>query len=290
MPIIHTVHADLEYLDDGPLDGRPIVLLHGFPDVAETWDEVLALLPGDCRVIRPSLRGVGGSRVTNAEARSAQVAALATDVIDLTTALGLDRFVLVGHDWGARAAHAVAVLEPHRVTGLVTLSTAYGPGSGLSDSERLDDAAAAWYRYWLCTAAGADEFSRDPAALVRWAWARWSPGFALPDGALDAILTATDTDQFAEDVVHYYRHGAGEATGSPVYDRAQRVLDAWPAIDVPATFLIGTDDGCETLAPARGNAALFARGRDLVELPGAGHFLTRERPRDVAAAIARHLG
>jgi pimeloyl-ACP methyl ester carboxylesterase len=289
MPVVHTVHADLEYLDDGPVDGRPVVLLHGFPDVAETWDEVVALLPGDCRVIRPVLRGVGRSRVTDSEAESGQVAALARDVLDLTAALGMHRFVLAGHDWGSRAAHAVAVLEPARVSGLVTLSTAYGPGSGLSDSERLDDAAAAWYRYWLCTAAGADAFSRDPAALVRWAWARWSPGFALPEGALEAILAATDNDEFAGDVVHYYRHGAGEAPGSPVYERAQRILDTWPVIDVPTTFLIGTDDGCETLAPARGNAALFAAGRELVELPGAGHFLTRERPREVAEAITRHL-
>ncbi|GAB3607563.1 alpha/beta hydrolase [Conyzicola nivalis] len=289
MPLIQTEHAEIEYLDDGPSDGRPVVLLHGFPDVAATWDDVVAFLPEGCRIIRPTLRGVGRSRVTDPAARSAQVAALATDVLHLTAALDLEPFVLVGHDWGARAAHAVAVLEPGRVTGLVTLSTAYGPGAGLTEDEKLDDAAVAWYRYWLCTSVGADAFRRDPAALVRWAWAKWSPGLAVSSAQLDAVLGSIENDQFADDVVHYYRHGIGEAPGSPVYEASQRVLDGWPVIDVPATFLIGTDDGCETLAPARTNAGLFAQGRELVELAGAGHFLTRERPREVADSVLSHL-
>lgn len=291
MPIVSTPVAELEYRDDGPTDGPVVVLLHGFPDTPATWDGVLALLPAGVRVVRPALRGVGGSRVRDdaADARSGQVAALAADVLDLADALGLDRFLLVGHDWGARAAHAVAVLAPERLTGLVTIATPYGPRDHLTEGERLDDAAVAWYRYWLCTEDGAQAFRTDPTILVRWAWEHWSPRLRLDPTDAQAMLDAFDTDEFADDVVHYYRHGAGEAPGSPRYASAQARLDTWPEITVPTTFLIGTEDGCETLPAARGNGASFAGTREYVELPGVGHFVQREDPAAVAAAVRRRL-
>jgi pimeloyl-ACP methyl ester carboxylesterase len=268
MPILSTRVADIEYRDDGPRDGTPVVLLHGFPDTADTWDGVLALLPEGVRCIRPSLRGVGGSRVHDdaADARSGQVAALAADVLDLLAALELDRVLLVGHDWGARAAHAVAVLAPERLTGLVTIATAYGPRDHLTARQALDDAAVAWYRYWLCTDAGAASFRADPAALVHLAWDTWSPALRLDPVEEQGMLDAFDTGQFVDTVVHYYRHGAGEAPGSPRYASAQARLDTWPAITVPTTFLIGTADGCETLPAAAGNAASFAGEREYVEI------------------------
>jgi pimeloyl-ACP methyl ester carboxylesterase len=153
----------------------------------------------------------------------------------------------------------------------------------------LDEAAAAWYRYWLCTAVGEAAFRSDPARLVRWAWQEWSPPGALPPDALDRVLAAVATDDFADTVVHYYRHGAGEAAGRDVYRAAQEVLDTWPAIAAPTTFLLGSADGCETPALARGNGRYFSRGRELIELDGVGHFVQREDPGAVAAAILRHL-
>ncbi|WP_166404621.1 alpha/beta fold hydrolase [Labedella endophytica] len=286
---MRTPHAELEYLDEGPTDGRPVVLVHGFPDEPSTWDGVVAALPEGLRVIRPTLRGVGRSRVIDPLARSGQVAALATDLLDLIRALEVGPVVLVGHDWGARAAHAAASISPALVDRLVTISTAYGPGSDLTPRERLHDASVAWYRYWLCTSAGADAFRANPQALVRWAWDDWSPRLELPSAEMSRILTAVDTPQFADTVVHYYRHGAGEAAGSSVYAQTQALLDTWPTIDVPTTFLIGTEDGCETLPPARTNASLFSAGRRLIELDGLGHFIPREAPSAVAEAIVRQL-
>lgn len=290
MPVIRTQHAELSYLDEGPVDGRPVVLVHGFPDVPSTWDDVVALLPEGLRIIRPYLRGVGRSRVIEPAAVSGQVAALATDVLELISALRLGPVVLVGHDWGARAAHAAAVLAPNALTGLITISTAYGPGNELTAVEKLDGAAAAWYRYWLCTTVGAEVFRSDPAAFIRWAWENWSPCLTLPASAMETILTAVDTEQFADTVLHYYRHGTGQAAGSAVYAQTQAILDKWPNITVPTTFLIGTDDGCATLPLARHDGRRFSTGRRLLELDGAGHFIPRENPATVAAAIRQHLG
>ena len=289
MPLVHTRSTEIEYLDEGPRTGTPVVLVHGFPDHPGTWDDVVAALPSGLRVIRPFLRGVGKTRVTDPEARSAQVAALATDLLDLVHELELGPVVLVGHDWGARTAHALAALEPQAVSGLVTMATAYGPSSLLHGQAALDEVSVAWYRYWLCTETGAEAFRQAPEELVRWAWKHWSPSLPLSADALDEVLRSVDTDDFADLVVHYYRHGTGEAPGSPRYESAQAVLDAWPEITVPTTFLIGLEDGCETPTLARANASLFPAGRRLIELDGVGHFVQREDPRAVADAIAQYL-
>ncbi len=63
----------------------------------------------------------------------------------------------------------------------------------------------------------------------------------------------------------------------------------WPRIDAQASFLYGVDDGCEIAAAGRGNANMFTQAYDRSELPGAGHFLPRERPDAVAAAIRLRL-
>jgi pimeloyl-ACP methyl ester carboxylesterase len=184
----------------------------------------------------------------------------------------------------------VAVLAPERLSGLVTIATAYGPMRHLNAAERFTEAERAWYRYWLCTDAGAGTFALHPAAFVRRCWADWSPSLYLPEDDMREVLRGVRTAQFTETVVHYCRHGAGAAPGRPRYAAAQARLDTWPRIDVPASFLFGMDDGCEIAAASRGNADMFTRAYDRAELPGTGHFVPRERPAAVAAALVQRLG
>lgn len=288
MSQVVTRNGVLAFEQSGSPDGDAVVLLHGFPDVPGTWDAVLAQLPADHRYIRPSLRGVAGSTV-DPDARSGQVAALAADVLDLIDALHLRDIVLVGHDWGARAAHAVAATAPDLLRGLVTIATAYGSREGLGGQESLDDAAVAWYRYWLCSPIGEAAFRRSPRHLLTWAWDNWSPGALFGDAERAAMLEAFDTAEFVDTVVHYYQHGAGATDGNPRYEHLQRTLDTWPTITVPTTFLIGDADGCETLPAARASSSSFTGGFELVELPGVGHFVQREAPVRVAEAIRARL-
>src|ERR1700742_803691 len=195
MPLIDTPVAELEYAEDGDPAGTPVVLVHGFPDIPATWEQVVPRLPPGLRIIRPYLRGYGGSRVRAEawdEAGGAQVAALATDLLDLLDALSLDRVVLAGHDWGARTAHAATVLAPERISGLVTMATAYGPLHHLNAAERFTEA---------------ERFAMPPRAFIRRCWAEWSPSLLLAETDLQAVLRGTETAQFIEAVVHYYRHG-----------------------------------------------------------------------------------
>jgi pimeloyl-ACP methyl ester carboxylesterase len=291
MPFTRTPVLEVQYLDSGPSDGPVVVLVHGFPDDATTWDDVLPLLPAGVRTIRPYLRGCGETRVLRPEsdANGAQVAALAMDIIELADRLKLHEFLLVGHDWGARAAHGVAVLEPQRLTGLVTMSTAYGPLNHLSETEKLSEAALAWYRYWLSTEAGASSFHRHPETLIEYAWQEWSPNLRITEAQRKSLLASLRTGQFAELVVHYYRHGAGAAAGYPRYAETQSLLDSWPDVLTPTAFLIGLDDGCELAAASDGNADHYGAVYDRIALPGVGHFIQRERPEIVAEVVTELL-
>ena len=106
----------MAYRDGGPADGPPVLLLHGWPDDATTWDRVAPVLQArGWRTLVPWLRGFGPTRFLDpATPRSGELVALAQDALDLADALGIGRFAVVGHDWGARAAAVLASTRPDR--------------------------------------------------------------------------------------------------------------------------------------------------------------------------------
>src|SRR6478672_1538362 len=107
-----TETLEIAYEESGQLAGRPVILLHGFPDDPRGWDAVVESLSTDgYRTVVPYLRGFGPTRFLHADTpRSGQQAALASDLIGLIDKLGLERPILAGYDWGARAACTAAAL------------------------------------------------------------------------------------------------------------------------------------------------------------------------------------
>jgi pimeloyl-ACP methyl ester carboxylesterase len=110
---------------DGPVDGPPVFLMHGFPYDIHAYIEVAPLLAArGCRVIVPYLRGFGPTRFLRDDTpRSGEQAVLGNDLRALMDALQIDRAVLAGYDWGGRAACVVAALWPERCAGLVSLNS-----------------------------------------------------------------------------------------------------------------------------------------------------------------------
>src|SRR5260370_22848061 len=113
---------EIAYEDSGPEAGFPVLLMHGFPYDPRCYDEVVPpLVAAGYRAIVPYLRGYGPTRFLSGETpRSGQQAALGHDLLELMDALMLPRAVLLGFDWGGRAACVVAALWPERVRGLVS--------------------------------------------------------------------------------------------------------------------------------------------------------------------------
>src|SRR5271157_2874419 len=122
---IETPTLEIAYLEAGPADGPPVILLHGWPSDPHDWDGVAPPLAADgCRVLVPWLRGYGPTRFLDPSTpRSGQQAALGADVRDFMDALGIGQALLAGYDWGGRGACVVAALWPERVRGLVTVNS-----------------------------------------------------------------------------------------------------------------------------------------------------------------------
>src|SRR5215469_3047186 len=112
------------YAEAGPAGGATVILLHGWPyDIYSFADATPALASAGYRVIVPFVRGYGTTRFLSDETlRNGQQAALAVDVIALMDALGIERAILGGFDWGARSADIVAALWPDRCKALVSVS------------------------------------------------------------------------------------------------------------------------------------------------------------------------
>src|ERR1700712_2466272 len=110
--IISTFNSEvltISFIDEGPRQGLPVILLHGWPDDAGAWSNVATKLQSaGFRTITPYLRGFGPTTfLSPTTVRDARSVALAQDVIDLADHLQLDTFAVAGHDWGARAAYTL---------------------------------------------------------------------------------------------------------------------------------------------------------------------------------------
>ena len=285
---IRTDVLELAYEQWGPTDslgGTPVVLVHGFPDGAAGWADVARpLAEHGRRVLAPSLRGFAPTRfLDDATVRSGQVAALTHDLLYLLDALALDRVVLAGQDWGARAAQGVAAVYPGRVERLVSVggyALSWEQGDGGPPS--YPQLQALWYQFLLQTGWGEGVLRMDPVGFSRHLWRIWSPTWSGVDEAFATAAPALQGPDFAPVVLSAYR-------GEPVDDRyadLEARLAAGPAVEVPTVLLYGADDGIEPDGPdPEGDAKRFPGLLDARTVRGAGHFLHRERPDVVVDAV-----
>src|SRR4051812_6643352 len=139
------------YAEAGPTDGPAVVLLHGWPYDVHSYVDVAPLLAEvGYRVIVPYVRGYGTTRFLSGEAfRNGQQSVLALDTIALMDALGIERAILGGFDWGARTADVIAALWPERCKALVSVS-GYLIGSQEANKMPLPPNAELqwWYQYY----------------------------------------------------------------------------------------------------------------------------------------------
>jgi pimeloyl-ACP methyl ester carboxylesterase len=141
---------NIGYAEDGPSDGPPVVLLHGWPYDIHSFVDVAPLLASKgYRVIVPYLRGYGTTRFLATDTvRNGQQSVVAVDIIALMDALKIQKAVIAGFDWGARTADIMAVLWPERCKGLVPVG-GYLIGSPAANKMPLPPKAefAWWYQY-----------------------------------------------------------------------------------------------------------------------------------------------
>jgi pimeloyl-ACP methyl ester carboxylesterase len=279
---------NIAYYESGPADGPAAILLHGFPYDIHSYVDVGAQLAAQgCRVIVPYLRGFGATRFREATTlRSGEQAALGADVIALMDALGIQRAVIAGHNWGGRAACVAAALWPERCSGMVTVN-----------SYLIQDLARAmvpidpryevelWYEYYFQIERGRAGLAANRREIARMLWDDWSPDWDFDDATFDRTAAAYDNHDYVDVVIHSYRHRFGLAAGDPAYAGLQQRLASLPPITVPSVTLDGDADGVLPASDGRASASKFTGRRVHRVVTGAGHNVPQEAPEAFAAAV-----
>jgi pimeloyl-ACP methyl ester carboxylesterase len=282
---VRTRYLEIAYEEWGDPTRPPVVLVHGWPDDVRCWQEVAPLLAQHYRVLAPHLRGHGMTRfLSEATHRSGQISALGHDLAQFLDGLDVRDALVVGHDWGARAGYAVAALDPSRLAGLVAISAGYG-SSGPKHSIPYALAHAYWYEWFVATDYGRRMVYDDRDALCRYLWRSWSPGWQFSGEEFDTTALAWHNDDWAAITVHAYLHRWGEATGAPEYAQWESHLADLPPIDVPTLVLHGDEDADNLPVTTEGKEPHFRASYTRRLLPGVGHFVPREAPRETAAAV-----
>lgn len=285
---------DVAYAEDGPANGKPVLLLHGWPyDIYSFVDVAPILAAAGYRVIVPYLRGYGDTHFLSADTkRNGQQAALAVDAIALLDALKIDKAVVAGFDWGARTADILAALWPERCKALVSVS-GYLIGSQELNRAPLPPKAELqwWYQYYFATERGQAGYAKYTHDFARLIWQSASPQWAFDDATFARSAAALDNPDQVAVAIHNYRWRLGLAEGESQYDAVEKKLAALPTIGVPTITLEGDANGAPHPEPAAYAKKFTGKYEHRLVTGGIGHNLPQEAPEAFAKAVidADHL-
>lgn len=249
--------ACLRWGEAGPL----VVLVHGFPDTARTWDLVgPRLAAAGYRVVAPYTRGIAPSEIPGDGAYGSDT--LGADISALIDACGESSAIVVGHDFGASAAYSCAGLFPDKVRKLVTVAIPHPA------SLKLTPAKAWGVRHFLThrLPGAAARFARRDFAEIRVLFERWSPGFQWDDSELEHTKNAYSAPGSCAAALAYY------GFVSPTLPPGLRAR-----ITVPTLIVGGHTDAVANAADFEASRRRFTGSLQVEMVPG-GHFLHREHP------------
>lgn len=284
MPHLSTDLLDIAFADTGPRDGPVVLLIHGWPDDASTWDQVApALNQAGLRTIVPTLRGFGETRLHDGAPRTGNSAILAIDMIALMDGLGVERFMVAGHDWGSNTAEAMAVGWPERVERLAMLATP--PRLGGMPTPPFEQAQRQWYHWFMATERGAAKVRADRRDFAHIHWVNWSPPGWFDEATFDRVVRSFDNPDWADVTLHSYRARWDEAAPDPASQWLEDKVKATTTLSLPTIYIQGAADGVNPPSVSKDVPSKFTGPFAYIKLSGVGHFLQRENP----DAVARHL-
>jgi len=272
----------------GEADGRPVLLLlHGFPQTHVMWARVAQRLAQHFWLVLPDLRGYGDSPPAADTVGHAGYSkrAMAADLVGLLDGLGVERFVVCGHDRGGRVAHRLALDHPQRVARLCLIDIA--PTLDMYARSDMDFARAYYHWFHLIQPAPLPErmiagCARDYLHAKLGGWGGSGLGHIEPEALAEyeRCFTPAHIHAMCED----YRASAGIDLE---HDRASRAAGERIACDTLVVWgRRGVVHRCfepQTLWQAQ------CSGQVEPLLLDSGHYVPEERPEETAAALLRHL-
>lgn len=284
---------ELDYVDEGPKDAPALIFLHGFPESHRTWRHQIAHLKDRFRCIAPDQRGYRGSSKPQ-DVASYTPDKLIGDVFQLADALGVEKFTIIGHDWGGAIAWGVALMGQMngRVTRAVIANAPHPVGfSRLVWLNRHQRESSQYMRVFRDTAN--DQLIRDHGL-----------GGMLGKGFEGRLLTEDKMEpneraQLLEDwenrdsafaMINWYRASPlyVPAMDEPYEVPADRAPPALPPLTIPTLVVWALDD---IALPPENLDGLdrMVTAMTLVKVPDCGHFVPWEAPAAVNAALVEFL-
>ena len=270
----------LNVVEAGPAGGRPVLLLHGFPEFWWGWKEQIPRLAKvGFRVVVPDQRGYNASDKPRAVA-AYRVSTLVADVVGLLDALGIGAVDLAGHDWGGTVAWRVALAHPDRVRRLVVFNAPHPLAWREAEETPSDERPIQWFRY----------FFQLP----------WIPEIAARtyDWALvtDNLTGTSRPGTFdGADLLYYKSAWARDGAWSSMIDwyraafRQPEPLEGDGLVRVPTRIVWGMSD--RFFEPRMAILSVrHCQGGRLTSLPAAGHWLLHEEPEATSRAMIEFFG
>ena len=272
----------------GPADAPPVMLVHGFPESHRTWRALVPLLADDLRLIMPDLRGFGATDKPQ-DVADYTTEKLVADVFALADALEIDRFALVGHDWGGAIAWAAAIGGSPRIERLAIINS---PHPAIFQKSLIDDPAQRAASHYM-------NAFRDPGMEA--GIARMGLDTFFDKSFSKHVELASIAPEERQAYIDYWDQPGG-LTSMLNWYRASRVIvpapgeDAampgWvhsvPQIRIPVRVIWGLEDKALLPVQLQGIGEI-GDDLDVFPLSGVGHFAPWEAPTDVAAALKPFL-
>jgi pimeloyl-ACP methyl ester carboxylesterase len=279
--------VELSVLDEG--DGTPVVLCHGFPELAYSWrHQVPVLLDAGYRVLVPDMRGFGESSAP-ADVGAYDVLSLCGDMCGLLDAIAERDAIFVGHDWGGSLVWQLAAIHPERVRAVAGMSVPFTPRAPAAPMPIMRrHLGEDFYMVWFQQPGVADEaLARDVRRTLSTSrvWtAQWAeedragshrPAW-LSEEELDVYVQAFSRTGFTGGLNWYRNIDRNWELTEPYADRR---------IEQPAMFLTGELDPVRNFMPAAVMDGWVTDLRAEVVLPGVGHWAQQQAPQAVNDAL-----
>jgi len=281
----------LHVVEEG--SGPPVVLCHGFPELAFSWRHQIPVLAREgYRVIAPDMRGFGESSRPQ-EVEAYDVGSLCGDMTGLLDALGEESAIFVGHDWGASLVWSLALLEPARVRAVAGLSVPFVPRAPVAPIPIMrrhlgEDFYIVWFQEpGVADAALAKDVRRTLTTSRQWT-AQW----ADEDGREPEVPPWLSEAELAVYIEAFER--TGFTGGLNWYRNIDRNWElkadvAERRVEQPAMFLTGERDPVRSFMPAQAMQGWVTDLRAEVVVQDAGHWVQQQEPASVNAALVAFL-
>jgi len=288
---VNGVELHVAECGEGPL----VLLCHGFPELWYSWRHQLpALAAAGYRAVAPDQRGYGrSSRPERVE--DYDIVHLAGDLLGLLDALGEERAVVVGHDWGAMVTWHLAQTAPERLRGIAAMSVPLLARPDRPPTELWTQLFGDRFFYILHfqTPGVADaQLEADPGAFLRLFLRRASADVFDGTAEIPPLPEWISQEEFAVYESEFRRTGfTGGLNWYRNFDRNWELTaeSAGRTIDVPTMFLAGERDPVLAFVPVDPMRAQTNDLREFVLVPGAGHWIQQERPAETNEALLRFL-